>query len=171
VRAHARARQELGRPLPLLFAGGAPGEWEGEHPADAAARSPWGHEVFFAGWRSHAELARVLTCADLMAVPSVAERFGQVYVEAMAMEVPVVACRVAAPPTYIDDDPASPDRCGWLVPPDDEVALADALVAAASDPSERTIRGANGRRRARERFSWDRVAVAVADVYAAALEP
>ena len=170
VRAHARARQELGRPLPLLFAGGAPGEWEGEHPADAAARSPWGHEVFFAGWRSHAELARVLACVDVMAVPSVAERFGQVYVEAMAMDVPVIACRVAAPPTYIDDDPASPDRCGWLVPPDDEVALAQALVAAASDPAEREIRGANGRRRARERFGWDRVAGAVADVYAAALE-
>ena len=144
---------ELGRPLPLLFAGGAPGEWEGEHPADAAARSPWGHEVFFAGWRSHAELARVLACVDVMAVPSVAERFGQVYVEAMAMGVPVIACRVAAPPTYIDDDPASPDRCGWLVPPDDEEALAEALVAAASDPAERAIRGANGRRRARERFS------------------
>jgi len=40
VRAHARARQELGRPLPLVLVGGAPGEWEGEHPADAAARSP-----------------------------------------------------------------------------------------------------------------------------------
>ena len=105
-----------------------------------------------------------------MAVPSVAERFGQVYVEAMAMSVPVIACRVAAPPTYIDDEPSSPDRCGWLVPPDDEEALARALVAAASDPVERAIRGANGRRRARERFSWDQVAGAVADVYAAALE-
>lgn len=170
VRAHARARRELGRPLPLIFAGGAPGEWEGEHPAQAAARSPWGHEVFLAGWRSHAELARLLACVNVMAVPSVAERFGQVYVEAMAMSVPVIACRVAAPPTYIDDEPSSPDRCGWLVPPDDEEALARALVAAASDPVERAIRGANGRRRARERFSWDQVAAAVADVYAAALE-
>ncbi len=86
------------------------------------------------------------------------------------MGVSVVACRVAAPPTYIDDDPASPDRCGGLVAPDDEEALANALVAAASDPSERVIRGANGRRRAHERFSWDRVAGAVAEVYAAALE-
>lgn len=168
VRAHARARAVLGRPLPLVFAGGAPGEWEGEHPAEAAARSPWGHEVFFAGWRSHPELAQVLACGDLLAVPSVAERFGQVYVEAMAMRVPVIACDVAAPPTYIDDDPESPDRCGWLIPPDDEAALAAALVAAASDPAERAIRGENGRRRARERFSWDHIAHAVAAVYEAA---
>jgi glycosyltransferase involved in cell wall biosynthesis len=170
VRAHARARQELGRPLPLVLAGGAPGEWEGEHPADAAARSPWGHEVFLAGWRSHAELAQLLVCADVLAVPSVAERFGQVYIEAMAMRLPVIACRVAAPPTYIDDDPASPQRCGWLVAPDDEEALARALVAAASDSAERAIRGENGRRRARERFSWEHIARSVAEVYAAAAD-
>ncbi len=109
--------------------------------------------MFFAGWRSHEELAQVLACGDLLAVPSVAERFGQVYVEAMAMRLPVIACDVAAPPTYIDADPASPDRSGWLVPPDDEAALARALVDAASDPAERAIRGENGRRRARERFS------------------
>ena len=168
VRAHARARGLLGRPLPLVLAGGAPGEWEGEHPADAAAASPWGHEVFLAGWRSHAELAEVLACADVMAVPSVAERFGQVYVEAMAMRVPVIACRAGAPPTFVDDDPASPDRCGWLVPPDDVEALARALVAAASDGRERAVRGENGRRRARERFSWEGVAAEVAEVYAAA---
>ena len=76
-------------PLPLVLWGGFPGEWEGEHPADAAARSPWGHEVFLAGWRSHDELPGVLAAADVMAVPSVAERFGQVYVEAMAMRVPL----------------------------------------------------------------------------------
>lgn len=168
VRAHARAREELGHPLPLVLAGGAAGEWEGEHPADAAARSPWGSEVFLAGWRSHGELAEALACADVMAVPSVAERFGQVYVEAMAMEVPVIACRAAAPPTFIDDDPASPERCGWLVAPDDEEDLARALVAAARDPAERALRGVNGRARARERFSLATVARAVADVYAAA---
>ena len=168
VRAHARARAALGRPLPLVLVGGAAGEWEGEHPAEAAARSPWGHEVFLAGWRSHAELAEVLACGDVLAVPSVAERFGQVYVEAMAMRLPVIACRAAAPPTYIDDDPASPDRCGWLVAPDDEESLARALVAAASDAGERALRGENGRRRARERFSWDNIAEAVAGVYAEA---
>jgi glycosyltransferase involved in cell wall biosynthesis len=170
VRAHAIAREGLGRPLPLLFAGGSPGEWEGEHPADAAARSPWGHEIFFAGWRSHAELAQLLARGDFLAVPSVAERFGQVYVEAMAMGLPVIACDVAAPPTYIDGDPRSPRRSGWLVPPDDEQALAHALVAAASHRDERALRGENGRHLVRKRFSWDHIALSVADVYAAALD-
>jgi glycosyltransferase involved in cell wall biosynthesis len=167
VRAHARARARLGHPLPLVVAGGAPREWEGEHPADTAARSPYGHEVFFAGWRSHAELADLLRCVDVMAVPSVAERFGQVYVEAMAAGVPPIACRAAAPATFIDDDPRSPRRCGWLVPPDDEGALADALVEAASGAAERRLRGENGRLLARERYSWSRIAGEVTGIYSA----
>jgi glycosyltransferase involved in cell wall biosynthesis len=167
VRAHARARARLAHPLPLVIAGGAAGEWEGEHPADAAARSPYGHEVFLAGWRSHAELAELLRCVDVLAVPSVAERFGQVYVEAMAAGVPPIACRAAAPATFIDDDPRSPLRCGWLVTPDDEESLADALVGAASDAAERRLRGENGRRLARERYSWSRIAGEVAELYSA----
>ena len=167
VRAHARARARLGHPLPLVIAGGAAGEWEGEHPADAAARSPFGHEVFLAGWRSHAELADLLRCVDVLAVPSVAERFGQVYVEAMAARVPPIACRAAAPATFIDDDPASPLRCGWLVTPDDEVSLADALVEAAADAGERHLRGENGRRLAVDRYSWSNIAGEMAALYGA----
>lgn len=165
VRAHARARERLGRPLPLVLVGGAPGEWEGEHPARAAARSPWGHEVFLAGWREHDELPDALACADLLAVPSVAERFGLIYIEAMAMGVPPIACAAGAPPTLIDADPASPRRSGWLVAPDDESALAAALVAAASDPAERALRGRNGRELVRERFSWPTVARRLAGIY------
>ena len=98
VRAHAIARGRLPAPLPLVLWGGFPGEWEGEHPADAAARSPWGHEVFLAGWRDHAELPAALAASDVMAVPSIQERFGLAYIEAMAMGVPPIACAAGAPP-------------------------------------------------------------------------
>jgi glycosyltransferase involved in cell wall biosynthesis len=154
VRAHARARERLGRPLPLVLWGGAPGEWEGEHPAETAARSPWRAEVFLAGWRGHRELPSALAASDLLAVPSVAEKFGQVYIEAMAMRVPPIACDAEGPPTFIDGGPQSPARAGWLVPPNDERALADALLAAASDPAERALRGENGRSLVVARFGW-----------------
>lgn len=166
VRAHSRAREELGRPLPLVIIGGAPGEWEGEHPADVAARMPWGHEVFFAGWADHHGIAELLSCCDVMAAPSVGERFGQVYVEAMAMRMPVIGCTVDAPPTFIDADPSSPRRCGWLVPPDDEEALAAALVEAVTRHDERRVRGENGRALVEARFSWDRIARTMAGIYA-----
>jgi glycosyltransferase involved in cell wall biosynthesis len=168
VRAHARARRRLSAPLPLVLWGGFPGEWEGEHPADAAARSPWGHEVFLAGWHDHDELPAALAASDVMAVPSIEERFGLAYIEAMAMGVPPIACAAGAPPTFIDADPASPSRSGWLVRPDDEESLADALVAAAGDPAERTRRGAAGRAHVIERYAWPGLARRVEGIYAAA---
>ncbi len=165
VRAHARARARLGRPLPLVLWGGAPGEWEGEHPAEAAARSPAGHEVYLAGWRGHRDLPAALGGADLLAVPSVAERFGLVYVEAMATGVPPVACDAEGPPWFIDADPSSPRRCGWLVAPDDEEDLAAAILVAARDPAERRRRGANGRRLVLERFTWSHIAERITALY------
>jgi D-inositol-3-phosphate glycosyltransferase len=161
----------LGRPLPLVLWGGAPGEWEGQHPADAAAASPAGDEVVLAGWHDHAELPAALSAADLLAVPSAGERFGLVYVEAMAMGLPPIAADAGAPPSFIDADPASPSRAGWLVPVDDEEALAAALVEAARDRGERALRGANGRGLVRRRFGWDRIARQVQRVYEEAAVP
>jgi glycosyltransferase involved in cell wall biosynthesis len=83
----------------------------------------------------------------------------------MAMGVPPIAVRAGAPPSFIDDDPASPARAGWLVPPDDEAALARTLVAAARDPAERALRGANGRRLVASRFGWPAIARRVLRIY------
>ena len=165
VRGHARAREALGRALPLVLWGGAVGEWEGEHPAHAVAASPWGHEVYLAGWRGHDELPAAMACADVFAVPSVFESFGLVYVEAMAMRVPPIACEAGGPPTFIDGDPSSPARAGWLVAPDDELALAAALVSAARDPIERSLRGQNGRAAILRSYTWQAIASGVADLY------
>ena len=84
VRAYAAARERFDRRAPLVIWGGFPGEWEGEHPHTVAhwLRVP---DVFFAGWRGHADLARGLPCCDVMVAPSENEPFGQVFLEAMAV--------------------------------------------------------------------------------------
>jgi glycosyltransferase involved in cell wall biosynthesis len=51
---------------------------------------------------------------------------------------------------------------------DDEESLADALVAAAGDPAERTRRGAAGRAHVIERYAWPGLARRVEGIYAAA---
>jgi glycosyltransferase involved in cell wall biosynthesis len=121
--------------------------------------------VYLAGWRGHDELALALACADVLVVPSVAESFGLVYVEAMAMGVPPIACDAGGPPTFIDADPASPTRAGWLVPADDEAALATTLVVAARDAAERALRAANGRAMVARRFTWPAIASDLATLY------
>jgi glycosyltransferase involved in cell wall biosynthesis len=54
----------------------------------------------------------------------------------MACGLPVIACRTPGPEAIVVDG-----RAGWLIRPDDEDALVDALVVAAFDEEERRARG------------------------------
>ena len=162
VRAYARARARMSIPAPLVIWGGAPGEWEGEHPHTVATRE--GVEgIFFAGWRGHAELPLGLACADCFVAPSVDEPFGLVYLEAMACGLPVIGTLSGGPPSFINGVPGEPD--GWLVPPDDEAALADAIVRAIDDPAERGLRGEHAARHVRDSYSWDGLAERFTQLY------
>jgi glycosyltransferase involved in cell wall biosynthesis len=120
LRAYARARARMSVPAPLVVCGGAPGEWEGEHPHTVATRERI-DGVFFTGWRGHDQLPLGLGCADCFVAPSTDEPFGLVYLEAMACQLPVIATQSGGPPSFINVVPGEPD--GWLVPPDDETAL------------------------------------------------
>jgi glycosyltransferase involved in cell wall biosynthesis len=164
VRAYARARERFSGPAPLVLLGGYPGEWEGEHPVEAIARCGLEREVFVAGWHDHDLLPDFFAAADAVVLPSVREQFGQVLVEGMACGLPAIAVDAHGPGQIVDDGVT-----GWLVEPDDEEALADALVAAVNDPAERARRGESARAAVRERYSWPALAGRVADVYAACL--
>ncbi|HLM93149.1 MAG TPA: glycosyltransferase family 4 protein [Gaiellaceae bacterium] len=158
ISAHARAVERLGKPAPLVLVGGHPGEWEGEHPL-ATARRIGNRQVFLAGWRPHEELPQALNAADALVLPSVAEAFGLVLIEAMACGLPVIACRAHGPAAIVAEG-----RTGWLVWPDDEEALVDALVHAASDPKERREYGSRARAESR-RYAWPMVARRFAGLY------
>jgi glycosyltransferase involved in cell wall biosynthesis len=158
IRAHAEAVARLGPPLPLVLVGGSPGEWEGEHPL-TVARSVGDEQVFLAGWRPHQELPEALNAADLLVLPSVAEAFGLVLVEAMACGLAVIAADAHGPAEIV-----APGT-GWLVPADDQQALTDALLAAATDPQERSRRGECAHKRSRARYGWPVIAARIADIY------
>jgi glycosyltransferase involved in cell wall biosynthesis len=158
ISAHARALERLDKPAPLVLVGGHPGEWEGEHPL-AAARRVGNRQVFLAGWRPHEELPQALNAADVLVLPSVAEAFGLVLVEAMACGLPVIACGAHGPAEIVADG-----NTGRLVPPDDEDALVDALLAAANNREERLARGRRAQIASR-RYDWVEIAPRFASLY------
>jgi D-inositol-3-phosphate glycosyltransferase len=162
VRAYARARPRFAVPAPLVIWGGFPGELEGEHP-HTVAREEGVEGVFFVGWRGHDDLPEGFACADLLVAPSHNEPFGQVYLEAMACAVPVIATRSGGPLSYVNTEPGRPN--GWLVEPDDVGALADALVEAVNSPEKRRQRAENAYEQIRAGYSWDHLAERFVGVY------
>jgi glycosyltransferase involved in cell wall biosynthesis len=93
-------------------------------------------------------------------LPSVHEQFGQVLVEGMACGCPVIAVDAHGPATIVDDG-----ETGLLVPPDDEDAMAAALVRIVNDGDERRRMGQTAYERSRARYSWPALAARVAETY------
>jgi glycosyltransferase involved in cell wall biosynthesis len=108
--------------------------------------------------------------ADFVLVPQIAPpTFGHTVAEAMAMARPVIASAVGAIPELVRVRPDG--RTGWLVPPDDPIALARAIADALTVDAQ-TYRGMalHARQLAESRFSPVRVAAATLGVYAGLLE-
>ena len=91
--------------------------------------------------------APYLRAADAVVLPSRREGLPVVILEALVLERPVVASRVGGTPTVVVDG-----ETGWLAPPEDEGALAAALVACVSDPAEGARRARAGRELVEARF-------------------
>jgi glycosyltransferase involved in cell wall biosynthesis len=107
-------------------------------------------------------MPRLLRSADAVVSVPWYEPFGIVPLEAMACGVPVVASAVGGQIDSVVDGVT-----GVHVPPRDPEALAGALRGLLGDPGRRAALGAAGRRRAQERFAFDRIAAATRDVYGA----
>jgi glycosyltransferase involved in cell wall biosynthesis len=167
IRAFAEARAGFTRPASLVIWGGHPGEWEGEHPATVAAALGV-DGIYFAGWRGHDDLPDGLAACDVLVVPSVDDPFPQVPLEAMAVGLPVLACRSGGLISMVNVDADRPT--GWLVSPDDPVALEEALVAIVNHPAEIAERGARALAHATAEFSWDGRVAAFETAYAKGID-
>jgi glycosyltransferase involved in cell wall biosynthesis len=112
--------------------------------------------------------------ADLVLVPAVEPpTFGLVAGEALAMERPVIAAAVGPLPEYVLAPPEVPEetRLGWLTPPDDPVALARTLAAAAAmEKAELQAMGVRGRKFALATFAPAHIAASTLAVYSTLFE-
>jgi glycosyltransferase involved in cell wall biosynthesis len=115
--------------------------------ADRAAATAAG--VRFLGER--ADVVRLYRGMDVYVLASHREGFPRSAMEAAAMGLPIVATDVRGCRQVVDDGVS-----GFLVPPRDPAALADAVADLAVDPERRAQMGAAGRRRARQHFDQQR---------------
>ena len=102
--------------------------------AARASRPDLAGRITFLGER--ADVERLLPALDVFVLSSREEGIPNALLEAMAAARPCVATRVGGNAEVLADG-----ATGWLVPPQDPAALAQALAAALADPAEARRRG------------------------------
>jgi glycosyltransferase involved in cell wall biosynthesis len=114
-------------------------------------------------------VAAAMAAADIVVVPSIVDRAGNVdglpnaLLEAMAAGRAVIASRVAGIPDVVTDGVD-----GILVAEKDVAGLAAAMTRLAGEPALRRRLGDAARATVTRRLSWDRAALTFEESYAAA---
>ncbi len=130
---------------------------EPNYPEELRAQSEalgLGDAVRFVGLQRNVPMW--MQAADVLVHASFDEPTGTVIIEGMALGKPVVAARTGGPMEFVEDG-----VCGRLAMPGDANELAAAISDLLADPAQRTLLGAEARRRAAY-FSADRLADDVA---------
>jgi glycosyltransferase involved in cell wall biosynthesis len=146
--------------IPKLVVAGAKG-WYYERIFAEVERLGLAGQVIFPGYVAQEELPLWYNAADLFVYPSQFEGFGLPVLEAMACGTPAVTTNVASLPEVGGD-------AAWLVSPDNEAELVEAVRRVLKDAALRQEMKARGLAHAAN-FTWERTARQTLDTYDRAL--
>jgi len=139
----------------LLIVGSGPEEVELKHRANDG--------ILFLG--SQADVTPYLQAADLFVLPSAAEGLSLALLEALACGLPAIATSVGGNPEVIHHR-----ETGWLTPPNDPLALTEAIVTLLEDEKLQSKLRENARAHAVRNYSLVKMADRLVDLYRQVLE-
>ena len=120
--------------------------------------------VIFAGLVSPDRIAEYIALTDVVAHFSLKEGLPRVAVQALAEAKPVVAYPLDGTPEVVLDG-----KSGFLVPPGNHEAAAQALIRVLEHPDERRGLGEYGRSLVRDKFPWKKMSDTLIADYEACL--
>ena len=153
-----RVALELGVESRLVVAGRGPEEQRLRRYAQALGLAP---RVTFVGSLHGSDEVKLLRGSDVIILPSHADGLPHALLDGMAAGIPVISTNVGAIPDVVSDG-----IHGFLVPPRDCKAIAQALAVLASDRERLSWMSRACRRRVHAAYSIDRVARELALRYA-----
>jgi glycosyltransferase involved in cell wall biosynthesis len=124
----------------------------------------WVTEGVVEWWGFRSDMPEVYRHAAIVTLPSLGEGLPTVLLEAAACGRPIVATDVPGCREAVVDG-----QTGFLVPPNDPIALAAALNKLIIDPDLRHRLGQNGRQRVVDNFSGEQIVAETMQVYAKVL--
>ncbi len=109
--------------------------------------------VKFLGFLDYSLLPKYLSVCDIFVRPSRSEGFGNSFIEAMAVGLPVIATPVGGIPDFLDDK-----ETGVFCSPDNPQSIANAVNLINSDKELREKIIFNARDRVTAKYGWDHIA-------------
>ncbi|MEM1646612.1 MAG: glycosyltransferase family 4 protein, partial [Ignisphaera sp.] len=118
------------------------------------------NRVIFTGWVPEAELPVYFAESDVYLFPSLLEGFGLSVAEALASGKPVIGFDIPPINELVENQ-----KEGILVPVGDVKALAEAVKSLLFNESLLAEMSYNARKKALEKFSWDRIVAEHLKIY------
>ena len=115
-------------------------------------------KVFLTGFRE--DIPEILSILDLFVLPSHLEGLCTSLMDAMCMEVPIVATTAGGIPEVIENE-----KTGLLVPPKNPSALAKAIIELLKDKNKREMFVSEGKKKVLKEFTASNMVEAVEKVY------
>lgn len=135
-----------------------------EEVLSAIAELDLGDQVIFTGAVPNREMPKYFAASDVVVLPSLVEATSIAGLEAMASGKPIVGTNVGGIPEIVNDG-----ETGYLIPPADPPALAEAVQKLVTSPNLRESMGRAARKRAECEFAWSVIAKRTVTVYEEAM--
>jgi len=116
------------------------------------------NDVIFLGFRR--DLEHIYADLDVVVLSSLNEGLPVAIIEAMAAGKPVVCTKVGGVPDLVEDG-----KNGFLVPSDDHIAMADAIVKILDDPHLAEKMGSEGRKKVYPAYTKERLIKDMENLY------
>jgi len=116
--------------------------------------------VVFKGSIPFDEIISFYQECNIFCLPSLREAFGISLLQAMSCGKPVVTTNVGGPPHFVEDG-----KSGYLVPPANSDAIAEALINLLSDKEKREEMGKYNRKLCVEKYDWEKIVDEIELIY------
>ena len=124
------------------------------------------NKVIFKGQIEYSELPKYYALADVFVRPSLSEGLGNVFLEAMACELPVIGTKVGGIPDFLKDPSTSSGQAtGLFCKTNNPQNIAEKIKEILRDDNLRKYLAKNGLELVREKYSWDKIAQKMEDVF------
>ena len=123
--------------------------------------------VIFKGYVSHDEMPKMLKSCDIFIRPSLSEGFGNSFIEAMAVGIPVIATPVGGIPDFLKDPSNTSEQVatGYFCEPENPESIADKVMEYVNNPELTKKINENAHKMVLEKYSWNLVSKQMHDIF------